>query len=193
MSPEETTPTPPLSEHEKEVVKLIGTFLTKEEYRFQFMGDDCIELYLQGKNLIMRMLMYVHNRHLVIRVPAFLRNVELRRMDILLHLMETMNNFFDIRFELSDDGKNLSASINHILEDSSITHAQFSQCLTVVAYMVDETYPKLMKLIYGQDEPGNPQEKTGPKENPGTREKSGSGKSGQEAAVPNTGKNFKIN
>jgi hypothetical protein len=138
---------------EASLIKTLAGFLNEEDYRFHFIAPDCIELYLQGKNLTMRYLIYVHNRHLVVRVPGFLRNVNLRRMDILLELMRLMNDFFDIRFELADDGQSLSAACNHIIEDGQITRKQFIQSMMVVAYLVDETYPKLMKMLYGSTEP----------------------------------------
>lgn len=130
-----------------QTMKTIAGYLTDEGYRFSFIADECIELFIQGKNLTMRFLIYAHNRHLVVRVPAFLRNSDLRRPDLLLAIMSIMNDFFDIRFELSDDGQSLSASCNHIIEDGEITPKQFNQVMMVVAYLVDENYPKLMKIL----------------------------------------------
>ncbi len=143
------------TELERGLIKQVAEFLTLEEYKFQFIDETCLEMYLQGKFLTMRMLVYGSNKHLVIRVPAFIRNVNLRRMDVLLFLMAVMNDFFDIRFELAKDGRSLSAASNFILEDGAITRKQFMQCLMVVAYLVDENYPKLMKLVFGPDGAGD--------------------------------------
>lgn len=146
----ETTP------QDRALMKFAEEFLRAEGYRFHFLAEDCIEMYLQGKHLTMRMLIYAHNRHLVIRVPSFIRGVEMRRTDFLIELMRLMNEYFDIRFELSPDGHGLSGASNHIVEDGQITKAQFSQALMVVAYMVDEQYPRLLKILYGQEAPIDP-------------------------------------
>lgn len=148
-----TPPQKEISTQDRELMKLVDQYLREEDYRFHFIADDCIEMYLQGKHLTMRMLIYSHNRHLVVRVPAFIRGVEMRRSDLLLELMGLMNEFFDIRFELSPDGHSLSAASNHIVEDGHVTKAQFMQALMVVAYMVDENYPRFLKILYGQAAP----------------------------------------
>ncbi|MBF0499111.1 MAG: hypothetical protein HQM09_03200 [Candidatus Riflebacteria bacterium] len=133
---------------EKQIIKQIAGYMTEDNYQFKFIADDCLELYLQGKNLIMRMLVYAHNKHLVIRIPAFIRgDTDLRRLDFLLAVMKIMNDYFDIRLELADDGHSLSGSSNHVLEDGTITRSQFSQCFSVVAFLVDESYPRLMKIL----------------------------------------------
>jgi hypothetical protein len=150
MTLEETAPPEGLTPHERHIFNTIVGYLTEEEYRFAQIADDCLELYLQGNHLTMRLIIYIHNRHLVVRSPAFIRNIELNRRELILLVMEIMNNFFDIRFELSEDGRSLSASANHILEDGGLTKSQFMQCLTIVAFMVDENYPKLMKAIFSE-------------------------------------------
>ncbi|HNW34067.1 MAG TPA: YbjN domain-containing protein [Candidatus Ozemobacteraceae bacterium] len=140
---------PQASAWEIGVIKTVAGYLAEEGYRFQYISDACLELYLQGKSLTMRVILYAHNRHLVVRVPAFIRNMELRRMDLLLVLMQIMDEYFDIRFELAKDGQSLSAACTHILEDGALTKAQCMQTMMVVAYIVDDCYPKLMHLIYG--------------------------------------------
>lgn len=173
-----------LPDEKEALIRLISGFLIEEQYRFQTLGNDCIELYLQGKHLTMRMLIYGHNRHLIVRVPGFIRNVELRRLDILLLLNQLMNDFFDIRFEMAEDGQSLSASSNHILEDGHLTKAQFIQCMTIVPFLIDESYPKIMQAIFGKSPAPEPGEKPeGGRKTPDTEEKSGAKKSkGQEAA-----------
>ncbi|HOT27278.1 MAG TPA: YbjN domain-containing protein [Candidatus Ozemobacteraceae bacterium] len=145
--------TPQASAWEIEIIKSVAKHLTDEGYRFQYLSDACLELYLQGKNLTMRMLIYAHNRHLVVRVPGFIRNVELRRLDLLMTLMQLMDEYFDIRFELAKDGQSLSAACTHIVEDGTMTKAQCMQTMMVVAYIVDDTYPKLMHILYGTRQP----------------------------------------
>lgn len=134
---------------EIEIIKSVAKHLTDEGYRFQYISDACLEMYLQGKNLTMRMLAYAHNRHLVVRVPGFIRNVEMRRLDLLMTLMQLMDEYFDIRFELGKDGQSLSAACTHIIEDGTMTRAQCMQTMMVVAYIVDDAYPKLMQILYG--------------------------------------------
>jgi len=140
---------PQASAWEIGIIKAVAGHLTEEGYRFQFVSDACLELYLQGKTLTMRMLIYAHNRHLVVRVPGFIRNVELRRLDLLMTLMQLMDEYFDIRFELAKDGQSLSAACTHIIEDGTMTKAQCMQTMMVVAYIVDDAYPKLMQILYG--------------------------------------------
>ena len=159
-----TTPDPETARSEKKawearLIRTVAGYLTEENYRFTVSAEDCLELHLQGRHLTMRMIIYAHNRHLVIRVPGFIRNQELRGRTFLLKVMAVMNEYFDIRFELSDDGQSLSGCSNHVFEDGTLTKAQFMQCMTVVAFIVDEQFPHLMKLLYGgeppQTEPGN--------------------------------------
>ncbi|OIP25099.1 hypothetical protein AUK22_08395 [bacterium CG2_30_54_10] len=145
-----TSPEKKIPPQDLELIKTVEGYLTEDGYRFHSLAEDCIEMYLQGKNLTMRMLIYAHNRHLVVRVPAFIRNVELRGTEFLLELMNLMNEYFDIRFELSADGQSLSGASNHVVEDSKLGKMQFTQVLMVVAYMVDENYPRLLKILYGQ-------------------------------------------
>ncbi len=144
---------PQASAWEIEIIKSVAKHLTDEGYRFQYVSDACLEMYLQGKNLTMRMLVYAHNRHLVVRVPGFIRNVELRRLDLLMTLMQLMDEYFDIRFELAKDGQSLSAACTHIIEDGTMTRAQAMQTMMVVAYIVDDAYPKLMQILYGSRQP----------------------------------------
>ena len=145
---------PAVAKWERNVIQKCVGYLQEDRYRFHLLDEDCIELYMRGKNLEMRMLIYAHNRHLVVRVPGFIRGgIDLRRPEFMLALLGIMNDYFDIRLELSDDGHALSGACNHVLEDGDLTKHQFSQCMSVVAYLVDEHYPKLMRLLYGASAP----------------------------------------
>jgi len=135
----------------QEIIKQIKIYLTDAEIRFHDIADDAVELYMQGHNLTMHVVIYVHNSHLIFRVPGFIRNVELRRPDILQFLMQVMSDILDIRFELGKDGNSLSACCQHILEDASITRRQFDLAIMVLIHIVDDTYPHLMKMIYKTD------------------------------------------
>ncbi|HNV70381.1 MAG TPA: hypothetical protein PKO06_11830, partial [Candidatus Ozemobacteraceae bacterium] len=144
-------------EREIAVIKRISEYLAEERYRFAHIGDDCIELYLQGKHLTMRMIIYAHNGHLVVRVPEFIRNQNLLFPAFLRTILTVQGEYFDIRFELADDGKSLSACANHILEDNEMTRTQFNQCMTVVAFIVDQHYPLFLKVLYKEHlESGEP-------------------------------------
>jgi len=133
----------------EKVIQEVAEHLKAEEYRYQLLADDCIELYLQGKNLTMKLQIFAFNRHLVVRAPEFIRNVDLHKMNILELIVKFMNDFLDIRYELSPDGHSLSASANHILEDGVMTRTQFIQTMMVVACLVDDSYPLFMKALYG--------------------------------------------
>ena len=140
----------------QEIIKQIKIYLTDAEIRFHDIADDAVELYMQGHNLTMHVVIYVHNSHLIFRVPGFIRNVELRRPDILQFLMQVMSDILDIRFELGKDGNSLSACCQHILEDASITRRQFDLAIMVLIHIVDDTYPHLMKMIYKTDSEQTP-------------------------------------
>lgn len=150
-------PLSPKREQEITVIRRVAEFLTEERYRFARLGDDCLELYLQGKHLTMRMIIYAHNGHLVVRVPEFIRNQNLLFPEFLRTVLTVQGEFFDIRFELAEDGRSLSACANHILEGNQITKAQFNQCMTVVAFIVDQHYPIFLKVLYKEHlESGEP-------------------------------------
>jgi hypothetical protein len=180
-----------IPEDVRALMVLVARYLAAEDYHFHSLADDCVELHLQGQNLVMRMLIYVHNRHVILRVPAFIRNVDLRRLDVLSAILEFMNGFLDIRFEIAEDGMSLSGAVNHILEDGTLTQTQFSQCLNVLAFMVDDAYPRLMKIIYTGvpapcGEKPNPDEapETGGSKGNGTPDKSESTRKKAEPALP---------
>jgi hypothetical protein len=96
-------------------------------------------------------MIYQHNGHLIFRVPGFIRNVELNRLDVLMFIMKVMNEILDIRFEISADGKNLSACCHHIIEDGEITRAQFDLAMMIIMHIVDDTYPQFLQILYSND------------------------------------------
>lgn len=134
-----------------EIIEQVKIYLTDAEIKFHDIADDAVELYMQGHNLTMHVVIYVHNSHLIFRVPGFIRNVELRRPDVTQFLMQVMSDILDIRFELGKDGNSLSACCQHILEDASITRRQFDLAIMVLIHIVDDTYPHLMRLVYQSD------------------------------------------
>ncbi|MBF0544224.1 MAG: hypothetical protein HQM08_07320 [Candidatus Riflebacteria bacterium] len=136
----------------KGVIKRVIGFLEQENYRFHSLENDNLELFLQGKNLVMHVMIYVHNRHLIVKIPTYIKDSGLRKAEILLALLKMMNDYYDIRMELSEESDGLSASCNHILEDGFLTKSQFFQCLTATAFIVDETYPKIMKILFGNSD-----------------------------------------
>ncbi|PKL42356.1 MAG: hypothetical protein CVV41_14545 [Candidatus Riflebacteria bacterium HGW-Riflebacteria-1] len=135
----------------QQIIEQVKVYLTDAEIRFHDIADDAVELYMQGHNLTMHVVIYVHNSHLIFRVPGFIRNVDMRRPDVMQFLMQVMSDILDIRFELGKDGNSLSACCQHILEDASITRRQFDLAIMVLIHIVDDTYPHLMKLIYQTD------------------------------------------
>lgn len=100
----------------------------------------------------MHLVIYLHNSHLIFRVPNFIRNVDLSRKDVLLFIMQVTNEILDIRFELGKDGRSLSACCQHILEDGWLTRKQFDLAMMVLVHMVDDTFPRFMEIIYGRKE-----------------------------------------
>ncbi len=141
-----------------EIISLVKTYLADAEIKYHDIAEDAVEMYMQGKNLTMHIVIYVHNSHLIFRIPGFIRNVELRRADVTHFLMQVMGDILDIRFELGKEGNSLSACCQHILEDASITRRQFDLAIMVLIHIVDDTYPHLMKLIYNVDSDEMPEQ-----------------------------------
>ncbi len=137
------------------VINDIMGYLASDNMRFNQLGEDAVELYMQGNNLTMHLVIYQHNSHLIFRVPNFIRNVELRRLDILTFIMQVTGEILDIRFEIGKDGRSLSACCQHILEDGIMTRRQFDLAMMVLVHMVDDTFPQFMKLVYSQGEAGS--------------------------------------
>ncbi len=159
------------------VIKDIMGYLSSDNMRFNQLGEDAVELYMQGNNLTMHLVIYLHNSHLIFRVPNFIRNVELRRLEILMFIMQVTGEILDIRFEIGKDGKSLSACCQHILEDGTMTRRQFDLAMMVLVHMVDDTFPQFMKLVYSQPEAGVPaaepaEEKAAPDAEPEDAEES---------------------
>lgn len=133
------------------VIRQIQAFLDADQMRYSLISPEALELYMQGNNLTMHLVIYLHNGHLIFRIPAFIRNVELRRQEILLFIMQVTSEILDIRFEIGKDGKSLSACCQHILEDGDLTRKQFDLAMMVLMHIVDDTYPRFMQLVYGND------------------------------------------
>ncbi len=138
------------------VINDIMGYLASDNMRFNQLGEDAVELYMQGNNLTMHLVIYLHNSHLIFRVPNFIRNVELRRLEILMFIMQVTSEILDIRFEIGKDGKSLSACCQHILEDGTMTRRQFDLAMMVLVHMVDDTFPQFMKMVYSQTENSAP-------------------------------------
>lgn len=151
MSAKKSTAQPPIAGESLAVIDVIKSYLEDDQMRFHQISEEAIELYMQGNNLTMHLVIYVHNSHLILRIPSFIRNVELRRMDVMLFIMQVTSEILDIRFEISKDGKSLSACCQHILEDASITRKQFDLAIMVLMHIVDDTFPRFMQMVYGQE------------------------------------------
>ncbi|MDN5279184.1 MAG: hypothetical protein PWR01_3149 [Clostridiales bacterium] len=126
----------------------IKEFLTQDNLRYNVIGDDAVELFMQARNLTIRLLIYVHNGHVIFRVPNYIRNVNLNRLEIFRFIMQVTSEILDIRFEIGPDGKSLSACCQHILEDGTLTRAQFDLAMMIILHIVDDTFPQFMKLVY---------------------------------------------
>lgn len=137
------------------VIDLVRSYLDDDQMRYHQIADDALELYMQGNNLTMHLVIYVHNGHLILRIPSFIRNVEMRRMEVMLFIMQVTSEILDIRFEIGKDGKSLSACCQHILEDALITRKQFDLAMMVLMHIVDDTFPRFMQIVYGNDQPEN--------------------------------------
>ena len=97
------------------------------------------------------------------------------------------NEILDIRFELGKDGKSLSACCQHILEDGCLTRRQFDLAMMVLVHMVDDTFPRFMQLVYGQqDQPEEAARPAGETAEPGAEqqdiEETGDGEENDEFA-----------
>ena len=133
------------------IIASVKEFLDQDNIRYNVVDENAIELYMQARNLTMHLLIYQHNGHLIFRVPGFIRNVELNRLDVLLLIMKIMNEILDIRFEISPDGKSLSACCHHIIEDGKITRAQFDLAMMIIMHIVDDAYPQFLQHIIGEN------------------------------------------
>jgi hypothetical protein len=132
-------------------MQMVRKFLAEEKIKFNDVDKDAVELYMQAKNLTIHLLIYTSNGHLIFRVPGFIRNVNLNRLEILMLIMKIMNEILDIRFEISPDGNSLSACCHHILEDGALTKSQFDLAMMIIIRLVDDTYPQFMQIIYSAD------------------------------------------
>lgn len=146
MSPSKPEKTKNIEGATVPMIATIKGYLEADKMRFSQLDKDALELYMQGNNLTMHLVIYQHNNHLIFRVPNFIRNVELRRLDVLLFIMQVTNEILDIRFEIGKDGKSLSACCQHILEDGTMTRQQFDLAMMVLVHMVDDTFPGLCSL-----------------------------------------------
>ncbi len=136
----------------RQVIEAVKGYLEADNMRFSQLDEEALELYMQGHNLTMHLVIYLHNSHLIFRVPNFIRNVDLNRKDVLQFIMQVTNEILDIRFELGKDGRSLSACCQHILEDGWLTRKQFDLAMMVLVHMVDDTFPRFMEIIYGRKE-----------------------------------------
>ncbi len=132
-------------------IECVKDFFDQDKIRYNIIDENAIELYMQARNLTMHLMIYQHNGHLIFRVPGFIRNVELNRLDVLMFIMKIMNEILDIRFEVSADGKTLSACCHHIIEDGEITRAQFDLAMMIIMHIVDDTYPQFLQILYSND------------------------------------------
>lgn len=153
MSAKKTTTQSPEQGETVAVIELIKGYLDDDQMRYHQLSEEALELYMQGNNLTMHLVIYVHNGHLIFRIPSFIRNVELRSMELLLFIMQVTSDILDIRFEIGKDGKTLSACCQHILEDALITRKQFDLAIMVLMHIVDDTFPRFMQIIYGNERP----------------------------------------
>jgi hypothetical protein len=135
------------------IIAQVIEFLTADGIRFHLFEENSLEFFMQAKNLTMRLVIYHYNSHLIFRAPTFIRNNDLNRSDVLMLMLKLMNEFLDIRFEIAEDGKSLSASCQHVLEDSTFTKKQFDFLMMIILHVVDETYPQFMKLLYSGNLP----------------------------------------
>jgi len=136
----------------KKILSLIKSFLKTDDVKYSTVSDNCLEVYIQANNVNLIVLIYISNGHIIIRTPEFIRNVQLKKMDIMLFISQVMNDVLDIRFEISEDGKSISSSCQHIIEDGTITKNQFDLMMMIVVRITDDVYPKLMQLIYAGDD-----------------------------------------
>ena len=132
----------------EKMVSLIKSFLKKDKITFSMVSDDCIEIYIQANNVNLIILIYVVRDHVIIRTPEFVRNIPLKRIDVMSFIIQVMTDVLDIRFEFSEDYTALSASCQHIVEDNPFTKKQFDLMMTVLISITDDVYPQIMKIIY---------------------------------------------
>ncbi len=130
------------------VMKSVTDYLDKEGFKYLMLEDKICEIVIQGDNLSIQLMYYVYNNHLILRVPHFIRNVDVMRPKVVYLMNYAMNEILDIRFEVGQEGKSISSSVQHLLGDTVPTEAQLRYLTMLIINVTDNYYQKFIQAIY---------------------------------------------
>lgn len=134
-----------------EVMSCVKKFLEKEKFRYVENKDESYEIIIQGDNLMLQLVYYVYRNHLILRVPHFIRNVDVMRPKLIFSINRAMEEILDIRFEVGEEGKSISAICQLLLEDALPTERQLRFLTMLIMNVTDDYYPKFMQALYGSE------------------------------------------
>ena len=130
------------------VMKSVTDYLDKEGFKYLMLEDKICEIVIQGDNLSIQLMYYVYNNHLILRVPHFIRNVDVMRPKVVYLMNYAMNEILDIRFEVGEEGKSISSSVQHVLGNTVPTEAQLRYLTMLIINVTDNYYQKFIQAIY---------------------------------------------
>jgi hypothetical protein len=134
-----------------DVMNIVKKFLDKEKFKYIETEEQACEIIVQGYNLIMQLVYYVYKNHLILRIPHFIRNVDVMRPKLVFMINRFMEEILDIRFEVGEEGKSISATCQLLLEDALPTERQLRFLTMLIMNVADDYYPKFMQAIYGKE------------------------------------------
>jgi hypothetical protein len=133
------------------VFKRVERYLEKQNFNYSLRPNGSPEVVLHGDNLIMLVNYHFYNGHLIIRVPNFIKNVDIMRPKIMFLINQLMEETLSIRFELEAERGSISATCHHVVEDNLPTYKQLELLTMLLVSVVDDSYHKFMQAIYGPD------------------------------------------
>lgn len=130
------------------VMKSVTDYLDKEGFRYFMSENDICEILIQGTNASLQLVYYVYQNHLILRIPHFIRNVDVMRPKVIFLINQAMEEVMDIRFEIGEEGKSISAAVQHLLGRDVPTEAQLRYLTMLILNATDEYYQRFLQAIY---------------------------------------------
>jgi UDP-2,3-diacylglucosamine pyrophosphatase LpxH len=124
-------------------------FLKRQKFNYSIRPDGSPEVVLHGDNLIMCLNYYFYNKHLIVRVTNFIKNVDVMRPKVLFLINQLMEETLSVRFEVDAEAGAISAVCQHVVADAVPTLKQIELLTMLVVSVVDDSFHKFMQAIYG--------------------------------------------